>query len=185
MNQTRQSYPQINAGVVESSSKTYKQSIDLRSGYNLISLRVDSTDFIVNAFSDSDKAKIEFVKNADGNIVDPSTTAWNSSAAFMIKLSSDYNQSAIEIEGELIPAGTQVSLAAGDNLVPYYGTGSIDALDALSSLITADNIVLVKDEKGNAIRLVNGSWLNTIGNFNEGEAYLINVKSAANISLQN
>jgi len=91
---------------------------------------------------------------------------------------------ALEVRGQKISLPLNIPLSGGWNIVSFPGEEAVDAMQLVQSLIDAGILVKVQDEAGNSIEYWNKhGWLNGIGNFEPGEGYIIQVKSAGMLTI--
>ncbi len=93
---------------------------------------------------------------------------------YEIKVQADCD---LVLEGR--PAGlpAAIPLTRGWNIMGYPSMTPQNGKNVVQPLIDSGELVQVNDEKGDSIMNVLGVWINQIGDFREGEGYLIKVNA--------
>ena len=93
---------------------------------------------------------------------------------YKIRVKSDC---VLNITGRPVALPLTIYLREGSNIIsfPYHGT--VNAMKVIQPLIDSGILEKVQDEKGNSIEYWGDpiGWINGIGNFTEGEGYLVQV----------
>ncbi len=167
------------------------QTINLHSGYQLISRRVggytlDMSDFIDN--QGIDKSKLDFIRDdvpvtasidhSSGDIwVDPGDLDWSIFKGYVVKMNADGES----ISYTNVPINYNVGItinASSYNIISYFPSYDLAATTAFASLMT-DDLDFIRDSDGNTLTKVAGSWVDHIGTCTPGEGYLIKWNGSA------
>ena len=91
----------------------------------------------------------------------------------------------LEITGQPISLPFNIEVKNGWNMISFPYNGTIDAMTVIQPLIDAGILEKIQDEKGNSIEYWGESvgWINSIGNFNEGEGYIVQVNNNGILSI--
>lgn len=159
------------------------QQIPLNNGWNLISFNVipnspQISDVFKNLLAQKYKPFV-MAKNNAGKVYWPEYNideigAMNPEEAYWVFVNQPTR---LMVFGKPIPLPFTLNLKSGWNSMSYPKTQPKNALRVLAPLITANNLVEVRDINDRTIRKVDGKWVNQIGNFVPGEGYQINVSS--------
>jgi len=103
---------------------------------------------------------------------------WQTDRGYLVKLSQ---AETLDVTGKIIGADTTVQLNDGYNLIPVYVNDKIDAKTVLTSV---PGFELAKDEDGNTLRMIEGEWVNNIGDLEAGKAYLVKVTGIPTVNYQ-
>ncbi|MBL1212747.1 MAG: T9SS type A sorting domain-containing protein [Ignavibacteriae bacterium] len=169
------------------------QQIELIAGWNILSLMATPDDLnllnILNPLiTDSDLLKVQ---DETGNAIEelPAPIGWinnigdwENTEGYYAKVSS---LCTLTVSGPPADLPLDIPLANGWNIMGYPVEGSQDGMTALNSLITANQLIKVQDEAGNAIEELPApiGWVNNIGQFEVGEGYYIKVNTNTTLTL--
>ncbi len=169
------------------------QTIQFVKGNNLFSTYLTPTnpDISVVFKSLCDNKLLLKIQDEVGNALSySSTTGWvnkigsiQKTEGYLVSVSSNCT---LAINGQLISLPLDIPLKAGWNFISFPRTAAVNAMTVVQPLINQNKLVKVQDELGNSIENLKryGGWKNSIGNFNPGKAYKINVSSAATLTIQ-
>ena len=91
----------------------------------------------------------------------------------------------LEIKGQQVTLPLTIPIRRGSNLISFPFDGSVDAMQVIKPLIDAGILYKVQDEKGNSIEKWKGIWMNSIGNFNSGEGYIVQALGSGTLVINN
>lgn len=178
---------------------TVTQDIDLETGWNLMSFRVEPETWdmlqIVQPLIDED-VLYKVLDEEGGSIFHlpfpPPNGQWTNTIGDMQNTEGYYikvtDNSMMTMTGSPVEIPMDIPLATGWNIISYPCLNSQNALDAVQPLIDAGVLFKVIDEEGGTIFHLpfpppNGQWTNTIGNFESGEGYYLKVTEESAITL--
>jgi len=166
------------------------QTLNLREGWNLTSLntspveefwlREDGPDvelLIELLRIDEENLPVEIVKDEQGRFYVPgfefnNIPFWDLTDGYRIKTTSELE---VTVEGDLIPADTDIHLGAGWNLIAYYPVYELSAeapnFDVLSPII--EHVQIAKDGEGNF--LIPEQDFSNMPDWSPGNAYQVYV----------
>jgi hypothetical protein len=130
-------------------SKSNVQVIELRKGWNVVSLNVRPNNLAVDVILAPVLKDVVMVVDEGGQIFNPSEsitqfTHWDLAEAYRIFMSA---AASVTVSGTAIESDdVEIRLEAGWNLVPYYLQEGQSVSEAFASL--SDGLVLVKSEDG-------------------------------------
>lgn len=154
----------------------WMQELQLEQGWNMISTYIipESND-IIDIFSEVYDNLI-LVKNNSGMAYIPE---WDFNGIGALIYSDGYqvkvNQedTLLLIGEQIMPEESPIQLNQGWNIISYLRLNSADVVDVLQELTNADNLVIAKDNHGNAYL---PEWdFNGIGQFESGQGYQVKV----------
>jgi len=169
------------------------QTIQFVKGNNLFSTYLTPTNQDISVIFKSlcDNKLLLKIQDEVGNTLSYSSTAgWvnkigsiQKTEGYLVSVSSNCT---LAINGQLISLPLNIPLKAGWNFISFPRTTAMNAMTVVQTLINQNKLVKVQDELGNSIENLKryGGWKNSIGNFNPGKAYKINVSSAVTLTIQ-
>ncbi|MCD4760835.1 carboxypeptidase-like regulatory domain-containing protein, partial [bacterium] len=152
------------------------QTYNLVTGYQFVSTRLipenpDMLDVLENNLNDN----LAFVRNTAGYTVRKigpmwvnSIGDWVTTEGYLFKMNSDDE---LTISGELIDSQTPINLATGYQMISYLPWQALNALDVCENIL--ENLDFVRNTVGLMLRKIGPVWVNSIGNMNPGEGYLV------------
>ncbi len=162
-----------------------QQQIDIPSGYNFVSSRIESEDpdmFIV--LQDLLNENLDFVRASNGTMfrkIGPNWVNgigdWITTEGYLFKMFGDET---LELSGEELNPLTPIDLFVGYQFISYLPTEAIDALVAFDGILS-DDLDFVRNSNGEMLRKIGPNWVNGIGNANPGEGYLIKMFAEAEL----
>ncbi|WP_319228120.1 LamG-like jellyroll fold domain-containing protein [Draconibacterium orientale] len=163
----------------------FTQTIQLEQGWNIFSAAVVPDDPNVEVIHSVlvENKNLFKVQNEEGKTYEKIRSAWinnigdiKQTEGYRIRVKSACN---IEITGTQVRLPMSINLKAGSNLISFPYNGSVDAMQVIQPLIDAGVLEKVQDQKGNSIEYWGAEigWLNSIGNFNVGQGYQVQVNS--------
>lgn len=171
----------------------FSQIISLNKGWNYFSSKVvpANTDMEIVLTSLINNGSLLEVQDENSNTLTRKSAkhGWvnnigslKQTEGYKIRLNSDTE---LEIIGKQVQRPLNIEIKSGINLISFPYNGSVDAIKVIKPLIDAGILDKVQDEKGNSIEFWGSSvgWVNGIGNFKEGEAYLVLAKNNGNLPI--
>jgi len=171
----------------------YTSRANFLSGWNLISINiVPPQEYWVNEqgadvrrmmaqFHEGDQMHVQLMKDEGGNFYAPAIgdfnniPFWNLGEGYQVKMDQDI---AGEWTGTPIPAGADVPIASGWNMIAYYPTYQLAATVGSNFYVVSpiiDNVVIAKDAAGNF--MVPRIPFSNMQPWTEGQGYQINVSA--------
>ena len=171
----------------------YTQTIDLKTGYNMVSTYVTpkNLDFTVITKPIFDQGYLLKVQDETGKSFENwGTTGWINNLG-EIQNTKGYqfrvaNNCQFQITGRHVSLPLDIQLRSGWNIISFPSTESACPVTyVLKSLMDQNKLVKVQDESGNSIENwgMFGGWVNTIGNLIPGKAYKIKLNADAIITI--
>nr|NQU90328.1 T9SS type A sorting domain-containing protein [Bacteroidota bacterium] len=175
------------------------QTIDLQTGWNMMSFRVQPEEWnilnIVQPLIDDDML-YKVLDEAGGSIFHlpfpPPNGQWSNTIGNMANTEGYYirvtDNAQLSLEGFVVETPFDIPLAEGWNMISYPREQPQNALDIVQPLIDAGILYKVIDESGGTIFHLpfpppNGQWSNTIGNFESGKGYYLRVTDDAILTI--
>jgi hypothetical protein len=171
----------------------YTQTIDLKTGYNMVSTYVTPNDPDISAITKpiSDQGYLLKVQDETGNSFENwGTTGWINNLG-MIQKTEGYqfrvaNNCQFQITGRQVSLPLDIQLRSGWNIISFpYTESACPVTFVLKTLMDQNKLVKVQDESGNSIENwgMFGGWVNTIGNLTPGKAYKIKLNADATLTI--
>ena len=169
------------------------QTVQFVKGNNLFStyLIPSNPDLMVVMKSLCDNKSLLKIQDEIGNTLSySSTTGWTNKIGSVQKtegyLVSVSTNCTLQISGQPISLPLDIPLNLGWNFISFPRMTAVNAMTVVQSLIDQNKLIKVQDELGNSIENLKryGGWKNSIGNFNPGKAYKINVSSACVLTIK-
>ncbi len=155
------------------------QVYDLVTGYQFVSTRVqpDNPDMI--NIVDNILDNLDFVRNTGGFMVRKigpiwinSIGDWLTSEGYLFKMN---NEDQLTIAGIPIDPQTPINLTTGYQMISYLPGQLINALDVCENIL--NNLDFVRNTGGFMLRKIGPVWVNSIGNMQPGEGYLVKMNA--------
>jgi predicted nucleotidyltransferase len=107
---------------------------------------------------------------------------WVATEGYYIKVNAN---STLSITDPPVQLPLNIPLKNGWNIISYPVPTQQNALTVLQPLITANQLVKVQDEAGNAVEYLPPpiGWVNNIGNFRSGEGYYLKANAITSLTL--
>jgi hypothetical protein len=176
------------------------QPLNLTPGWNLISSKATPQNQNIMAIFNPlmDMGILEKVLDEDGGSMvylpfpEPEGRWVNSignfdmNEGYYVKVTEN---ATITVDGMPMELPMALPLEAGWNIMSYPAESPQNALELLEPLINDNNVYKVVDEAGGVIQYLpfpepNGTWVNTIGNFENGEGYYIKVFNETSLMIE-
>ncbi len=152
------------------------QTYDLVTGYQFVSSRLipentDMLDVLQNNLNDN----LCFVRNSGGYTVTKigpiwvnSIGDWVTTEGYLFKM---YNNDQLTISGAPIDPQTPINLTSGYQMISYLPAQPNNALDMFEGVL--ENLDFVRNTGGFMIQKIGPVWVNSIGDLQPGEGYLV------------
>ena len=169
------------------------QTIQFVKGNNLFSTYLIPTNADISVVMKSlcDSKLLIKMQDEVGNALSySSTTGWvnkigsiQKTEGYLLSLNANCT---FQVIGQLISLPLDIPLKAGWNFISFPKTAAVNGMTIVQLLIDQNKLIKVQDELGNSIENLKryGGWKNSIGNFNPGKAYKINVSSACTLTIK-
>jgi len=169
------------------------QTIDLKSGYNMVSTSVTPNDPNVSVVTKplTDQGYLLKIQDEAGNSFENwAGTGWvnnlgsiQKTKGYQIRVA---NNCQLQVCGRPVTLPMDIQLKSGWNIISFPYTESTNAMNVVQSLIDQGKLVKVQDEAGHTIENwgVFGGWQNQIGNMISGRAYKIKLNADGVLTIQ-
>jgi hypothetical protein len=167
------------SATLDDGSCSWSQTIVLNNGWNLISTFINPTQADIIVLFSSIIDQVVIVKNNEGLAYLPE---WNFNGigdlshleGYQVKVTQE---ELLMVSGQLIlPENTPLSLNAGWNLISYLRNSPADAILVFDAITAANNLVIAKDNDGNAYL---PEWnFNGMGNLESGNGYQLKINNS-------
>jgi len=154
---------------------TGEQQIELSEGYSFISSRINAENPNLQDILQNNLANLEFVRNSAGLMlrkIGPnwvnSIGDWVNTEGYLFKMSSGDD---LIITGDVIDPQTPVELSIGYQIIGYLPDEAFDTEDVFQDVL--DNLEFVRNTAGLMLRKIGPVWVNSIGDMQPGEGYLV------------
>lgn len=159
------------------------QTINLTSGWNMISSYITMSNMNIANFLSSIASDMVIAKNQAGQVYIPAFDIntignWNSSQGYLIFMSSAKQLNLIGTQIE--PETYSINLTSGWNRISYLRNSPMNAATAFADLTDNNNLVIAKNLAGQVY--IPSFGINTIGNLQPGQGYLIFVNNSDSFS---
>jgi hypothetical protein len=147
----------------------------LNFGYQFVSTRIipyspDILDVLSNNLEN-----IDFVRNSAGQMLSKIGPNWVNSIGDWIctegYLFRMLNPDILTISGSVIDPQTPISLALGYQLISFLPESPVNTADAFANVL--NNLDFVRNTAGQMFRKIGPNWINTIGDMQPWEGYLV------------
>jgi len=151
------------------------QTFDLTTGFQFASTRLVIENPEMLNLLEGILDNLDFVRNSQGymlrkigpnwinNIGD-----WVTTEGYLFKMNSD---DSFEISGEAIEEYTPIELTIGFQIISYLPSEPRDCEEVFSNIL--DNLDFVRNSTGAMFRKIGPNWINSIGDMQPGEGYLV------------
>jgi len=160
------------------------QDVNLVTGTQFISTYINPTDVNFKNIMTSVLGCLKVAKNSAGKTlakVGPNWVNnignWINTEGYIVTMNCP---STLTICGTppQVPCNTPIPVS-GTKIVPYLNMASLNASTAFNNI--KPNLKIVKNSAGKTLTKVGPNWVNTIGNCNAGEGYLVTMNAADNL----
>ncbi len=156
-----------------------QQQIPLSSGYSFISSRIiPFYPDMLNVLSDN-LDNLDFVRNTAGQMlrkIGPvwvnSIGDWVTTEGYLFRMN---NADELLLEGDEINQQTPVILNFGYQIISYLPEQQINTADVFANVL--DNLNFVRNTAGQMFRKIGPIWVNSIGDMQAGEGYLVKMNA--------
>ena len=171
---------------------TVIQEVEFTTGWNLFSLYMIPTNQDLLQILDPLVVADALLKTQGeaGNAIEQLTGMgwineignWSSTEGYYLKSASDIT---LTLTDPPIQLPLNIPLSNGWNIISYPVLIEQDAMEVLDALITADQLVKVQNEAGDAIEKLPDpdGWVNNIGNFKPDEGYYLKTNTETTLIL--
>ena len=157
----------------------YEQDIVLSEGYSFVSSHIIAENPDMLNILQNNLTNIEFVRNNEGQMLVKiwqtwvnNIGNWITTEAYLFKMNSD-NQ--LTISGAHIDPQTPINLTTGYQMISYLPAQPNNALDMLEGIL--ENLHFVRNTGGFVIQKIGPVWVNSIGDMQPGEGYLVKMNA--------
>jgi len=158
---------------------TITQSYSLVYGYQFVSTRIIPENQNMQAICTDLLDNLDFVRNTAGYMlrkIGPvwvnSIGDWVTTEGYLVRMNDIDN---FEIEGMEIDPQTPINLVYGYQFVSFLPDEPMNAQFAFTNIL--DNLDFVRNTAGYMLRKIGPVWVNSIGNLNPGEGYLVRMNN--------
>ena len=172
----------------------YTQTIELKTGYNMVSTYVTpkNPDISVITKTISDQEYLLKVQDETGNSYENwGTSGWinnlgdiQNTKGYQFRVA---NNCQFQITGRYVALPLDIQLRSGWNIISFPSNVSACPVTyVLKTLIDQNKLIKVQDESGKSIENwgMFGGWVNTIGDLMPGKAYKIKLNSDALLTIE-
>ncbi len=157
-----------------------EQQIELSEGYSFISSHIIAENPDMLDVLQNNLANLEFVRNTQGLMLQKigpvwvnNIGDWVNTEGYLFKMSSGDN---LIITGDIIDPQTPVELSTGYQLIGYLPDQALNTEEIFQEIL--DNLEFVRNTAGLMFRKIGPVWVNSIGDMQPGEGYLVKMNSA-------
>jgi len=151
----------------------------LNVGYQFVSSRIiPYSPNMLDVLSDN-LENIDFVRNSAGLMfrkIGPvwvnSIGDWITTEGYIFKMNSEDE---LTISGEIIDPQTPIDLVLGYQIISYLPESPINTLDVFADVLS--NLDFVRNSAGLMFRKIGPVWVNSIGDMQAGEGYLVKMNA--------
>ena len=158
---------------------TGEQQIELQEGYSFISSRIIAANPDMQDILQDNLANLEFVRNSQGLMlrkIGPnwvnSIGNWVNTEGYLFKMSPGDN---LIITGDVIDPQTPLELSTGYQIIGYLPDEALNIEDVFQDIL--ENLDFVRNTAGLMLRKIGPVWVNSIGDMQPGEGYLVKMLS--------
>jgi len=161
------------------------QTIPLGLGYSFVSSHIsENNPDMLNILTNNLNNNLDFVRNSNGEVLRKIGSNWINGIGdwiptegylFKMNLADE-----LIVEGDVVSPQSPIELLEGYQFISYLPENSMDALEALESVL-GDNLDFVRNSSGETLRKIGPNWINSIGNMNPCEGYLIKMFNNDNL----
>ena len=156
-----------------------EQQIELSEGYSFISSRIIAENPDMQDVLQNNLANLEFVRNSAGLMLRKIGPNWINSIGdwvniegYLFKMSTADN---LTITGEAIDPQTQLGLSTGYQIIGYLPDEALNTEDIFQDIL--ENLEFVRNTSGLMFRKIGPVWVNSIGDMQPGEGYLVKMNA--------
>ena len=157
-----------------------EQQIELSEGYSFISSRIIPENPNMLDVLQNNLANLDFVRNSAGLMlrkIGPnwinSIGDWINTEGYLFKMSSTDD---LIIMGDVIDPQTPVELSTGYQIIGYLPDHALNTEEVFQEIL--GNLEFVRNTAGLMFRKIGPVWVNSIGDMQSGEGYLVKMNSA-------
>ena len=157
-----------------------EQQIELSEGYSFISSRIIAENPDIQNILQNNLVNLEFVRNSQGFMLQKigpiwvnNIGDWINTEGYLFKMSSADN---LIITGDVIDPQTPVELSSGYQMIGYLPDLSLNTEEIFQDVL--ENLDFVRNTAGYMFRKIGPVWVNSIGNMQPGEGYLVKMNAA-------
>jgi hypothetical protein len=161
-------------GIYQMENPGTSKTIDLLPGFQFISLPVEPETNNLTIIFEEILDQLAFIKDLNGKFLRKIGSQWINNIGdwtiengYLIKMNDN---ASLTINGNLISTDVSIVLHEGYSIVPYYGQNQT-ALTAFSPIM--DHLEFARDSKGKMLRKIGTTWVDNIGQIQEGDACLL------------
>lgn len=157
------------------------QTINLNEGWSIFSTYIDVSNLTMEAVMNTVVEEVYIVKNNEGVAYLPQwgydgIGNFELGQGYFIKMNSSIN---LNIVGSMVESTFPILLNQGWNTVGYLLETSMSSTDVLANLVSNNNLIIAKDELGNAYL---PEWnYNGMGEMQPGKGYQLKVAYASEL----
>jgi uncharacterized protein (TIGR02145 family) len=152
-----------------------EQQIELSEGYSFVSSRIISENPDMQEILQSNLTNLEFVRNSAGLMlrkIGPnwinSIGDWVNNEGYLFKMSAADD---LIITGDIIDPQTPVNLTTGYQIIGYLPDEPLNTEEVFQDVL--NNLDFVRNTAGLMFRKIGPVWVNSIGDMQSGEGYLV------------
>ncbi|MBI9039267.1 MAG: hypothetical protein JEY97_14120 [Bacteroidales bacterium] len=152
-----------------------EQQIELSEGYSFISSRIIAENPDIQNILQNNLANLEFVRNSAGFMlrkIGPnwinSIGDWVNTEGYLFKMISADD---LIITGDVIDTQTPIELSTGYQIIGYLPDQPLNTEEVFEYVL--DNLDFVRNTAGLMFRKIGLVWVNSIGDMQPGEGYLV------------
>ncbi len=160
-------------------SSAQTQDYLLQEGYQFVSTRIIPEDQNMLNICDEILDNLDFVRNSAGLMlrkIGPmwinSIGDWTTTEGYLFKLNG---QDMLSISGEEIDPQTPIDLVSGYQMISYLPEMLINTTDVFVDVLS--NLEFVRNSAGLMFRKIGPVWVNSIGDMQPGEGYLVKMNA--------
>ena len=149
--------------------------IELSEGYNFISSRIIAENPDMQDILQNNLDNLEFVRNSAGLMlrkIGPnwvnSIGNWVNTEGYLFKMNSTDE---LTIIGNVIDPQTPIILSTGYQIIGYLPNQPLNTEDIFQDIL--ENLEFVRNSTGLMLRKIGTVWVNSIGDMQPGEGYLV------------
>ncbi|NCA85739.1 MAG: T9SS type A sorting domain-containing protein [Clostridia bacterium] len=158
------------------------QDINLVTGTRFISTYIQPADLNFKNVMTDILANLQIAKNSTGATLRKIGPNWVNSIGNLVVIQGYIMTmnapDLLTICGERVPFDTPIPVEA-TKLVSYLHDVSLNAVTGFGTIL--DNLQIAKNGTGATLRKIGPNWVNSIGNLNPGEGYLVSMNAADNL----
>ena len=185
-------YSEIRPGweaIINCIGGSVSQTIPLGMGYSFVSARIsENNPDMMSVLANNLNNNLDYVRNSNGEVLRKIGPNWINGIGDWIPIEGYLFKMNLAdeliIDGDIVSPQTTIELFTGYQFISYLPENAINALDALESIL-GDNLDFVRNSNGETLRKIGPNWVNSIGNMNPGEGYLVKMFNDDNLVYPN